>query len=114
MIYDIVVSREKYYKNFYLTDLVLHYGIKLSKQYFDDFENKKVNLDLSFICKRVEVQHKAILSVSPKSNSILLCASLYDGDSIIFKISCILKKLYCNDSKKCNYYIKDYTIGTIV
>ena len=118
MNYDVVLAREKFYKNLSMTELVLSYGINIAKINCDDIlcaKNKmpfnlnmkfvidellkyKNNFDAEFILERIE------------GWSIRLLAVLLKNNKKICSIKCLLKRKYSNDSEP-EFNIKYYTIS---
>ncbi|MBD3273592.1 hypothetical protein GF385_04565 [Candidatus Dependentiae bacterium] len=132
LILDLTFSREKFYKNFYLTDTLLNFGLKLVKK---DFENLiltkewpiKFNLNflLDIIEKKTKLKYKdfsseMILNKNPNSFKIInIYINLYckNKKNPIFTLCCDIKKEEIpNDSKNeqvlQQFTIKNYNFGT--
>ena len=59
---DLIMDRERYYKNFYLTELILLYGSKIAQKYFDDFlEKSPLDLDMTAIATHRDATHRLVL-----------------------------------------------------
>ena len=112
LFFDLVVQREKYYKNFYLTEAVLNFGIKITKGCFEDFLKPKtlqkmpITLDLSFLVEKVNenkqnLSAKLIINKIQKGENVesklWLVASLQEINTkkILCELSCLLIK--CED-----------------
>ena len=74
---DLTMAREKYYKNFYLGQLALNYGIAQAS-------NNKCGI---FDLKELAGQD-VIVTVSDK----IVCSEVKDDKKIVCKLSCIMEK----------------------
>jgi hypothetical protein len=81
--YDLVILREQYYKNRYMTDLLLFYGIDLIKK---RGSKEFIELDCSFIAKLLGKDFGATLTFSGG----VLHATLYRNDKKMCGVSCMV------------------------
>ena len=120
LFFDLVLQKEKFYKNFYLTESFLSCGICLGKNYYNDFlhqismDEKAIELDLSFLIARInknanrqddrkgslidDLQAKLIISKINSANKkgpVLLVSALLlekGTQKALNKLSCVLVK----------------------
>lgn len=138
LVLDLVIAREKFYKNFYLTESFFEFGVNLVKDHFEAIlleEEWPIKYDLSFLLESI---NKSLSKTEPmyknfyvdmilnkkkiNSESVYIFVSLYNKDvnKVVCSICCKLKKevVSVDDSKKTKkkniFIIKNYTIGTIV
>lgn len=79
--YDIVIFREQHYKNRYMTDLLLSYGIDLIKKY----KMKHFRfLDCNFIARLLGKDFGATLTLEDD----VLYATLYKNGKKVYGVSC--------------------------
>ena len=85
MLLDLVLLKEKFYKNFYLTEAILNYGFSVAKNNFEKQLQKPEIIDLSFLLdKRDKLQ--AILVVRKSAErALFLCATLQRDKKVLFK-----------------------------
>ncbi len=133
---DLVIQREKFYKNFYLTESLLNYGIKTTKEDFENyFEVKALQkmpmvTDLSFLFEKVNedknnLSAKLIINKVQKGEKVepklLLTAKLQEinAKKTLCELSCLLIK--CEDKtdpksydEKTRFIVENFTIGNFI
>ncbi len=138
LILDLVIAREKFYKNFYLTESFLTFGMNLVKDRFDSIVSEEewpIKYDLSFLLESInkslnktELTYKNFyvdMILNKKkidSEAVYIFVSLYNKNinKAVCSIGCKLKKevVPVDDAKKPKkkniFIIKNYTISTIV
>jgi hypothetical protein len=139
LLFDLTISREKFYKHYYLTQAIFNFATKYISKRFDLIlpENLNViNQDLSFLLKIIDKntskkelfskKYSTCFSINrckDDANSLLLnvfLINLNTGQNI-FTISCKLKKEIVekvfsdgNKEKKELFIVKNYTLGNII
>lgn len=113
MIHELVIDRETYVKRFYVTDLLLNYGIHIVKHNWYAFvTKKKTSFDIAFILRQLEYDnYNADCMVEKKTTFFRIKTTLYKYDKMVFCIQCDLNK---DGFKKNTFFITHYTISTDV
>lgn len=134
-LFDLAVSRERYYKHYYLTQAVFEFAVKYVSKRFDSIMQAGKDFyiqDLSFLFDIIDNKVKEEQKLSSDYliylntscykddlNNILLSIQLFNKEKNekIFTISCILKRKLIegdsNNEKKELFIIKNYTLGNI-
>ena len=130
LLFDLVLQRESYYKNFYLTESILNYGIFFTKNNFNRLliskEQEKIltNLDVSFLLKSfsdnfnnncfLDKSAELLISKVQSEDEFLISAFLKNkkNNKIVFKLSCLLSKNKINNVY--SYFVKNFTIGNFI
>ena len=143
LILDLVIAREQFYKNYYLTETVLDFGIDFVKNRFDNLlleEGWPIRYDLSFLLRSIDkTLNKADLSYNDfhvqmilnkdakNTDLVQLFVNLYKNDvsNALCSLGSRLKKkelLVDNKRRQSNakqktktiFIVKNYTIGSTV
>lgn len=129
LIFDLVVNREQYYKNYYLVKTAMSFGTKIVRDNFDLFETaaqqKKfpISLDFSFLKKKTAARESLFVFVDylkqPKASSIskfYLKSELRINGKTSSQICCFLSRKKNKDKsdktfENYEYLVSNYTIG---
>ena len=121
--FDVAVDRSIYYKNLYAAEIVLNYGIKVSKILFDEFvwhlkKNKiPIELDMSFLLNFDDEFRKlnafSTFYYNRHGKELVLIAVLKSYEKPIFKLKCTVFKVIENDSEvpsSTRFIIQNYSV----
>jgi hypothetical protein len=130
---DLVLQREIYYKNFYLTESFLNYGIDLSKDDFDNFLRSETQMPVIFnlnLGEQIDPVQKNFfaqiivnrLKIKDKfEDKLLIYALLKDVKTLrtVFKLGCKLCRYQTvdvdqKDKKRTEFFVENFTIGNII
>lgn len=132
---DLVLQEEQYYKNFYLVESFLDYGIQYAKENFNEFINSKdlpenpivftlnlaETLDSHFKNLLIEINIKRLKEKDKIENKLFICALLKDINRShqIFKLSCKLLKVETKNGSEKNkrqaeFFVENFTVGNFV
>ncbi|MBD3231184.1 hypothetical protein GF322_00825 [Candidatus Dependentiae bacterium] len=123
LLLDLVNQREKFYKNFYLTEKILKYGIQTVGDNFDKFINTDIKfpliLDASFMIENIPMlQAEVLINKIDLEPTILISAFLKNKKIILCKLSCKLSKteIFNDKTKNKEYYsfIQNFTINNFI
>lgn len=110
LILDLVIAREQFYKNYYLTEAILDFGIDFTKNRFDGLlkeEGWPIKLDLGFLLSAIsknlnkteQLQKDLYVQMllnkdTKKKDSIQLFVNLYKNDisNALCSLGCRIKK----------------------
>ncbi len=123
LLLDLVLQKEQYYKNFYLTESFLNYGLQLAKDRFDDFLgedflekmpiilnfnlNDKIDRDLVNLSVEIRISR---VKVKEKFEDKLLVSAILKNSQTL-KTLC---KLSCKLVKDEEYFVQNFTIGNFI
>lgn len=132
---DLVLQEEQYYKNFYLTESFLDYGIQYAKENFDELISSKdlpgnaiiftLNLgealDIGLKNLLIEINIKRLKEKDKFENKLFICAILKKVNSShqIFKLSCKLLRVENKNGsdknkKQAEFFVENFTIGNLI
>jgi len=114
---EILFEQKKYYEQFYLTELVLFYGLSVVEKYFYDFLRVgSVELDMSFIAKALGDQFCLTLFVVPEDQSSVRLSSRLKrpGSGGTSELSCLFRFCKSCDGTKGIFVVDDFVVGASV
>ena len=131
-LFDLVVQREKFYKNYYLTETALNYGMQYAKNNYDTFLSKDflfklpITLNVDFLKSQAEWAQNLSLKLfidRVKINKIFekklwLTSFLQNNEKVLCKLSCKLKKEVIQNENSENvttkFICEGFTISNFV
>lgn len=135
LLVDLVLQEEQYYKNFYLTESFLNYGIQYAKENFDELTSSKglpgnpivfnvnlgENLDVGLKNLLIEINIKRLKEKDKFENKLFICALLKKVNSShqIFKLSCKLLRVEDKygpekNKRQTEFFVENFTIGNFI
>ena len=121
LLLDLVLQRERFYKNFYLTESFLKYGCFLTKNNFEyyfkttDSKHPKV-INLDFLIKRLGIDkvnksfNAELILKKIIDDQLVVCSVLRQVQTAFCKVSCKILKLDDIES----FTVKNFSIGNFI
>ncbi|MCK4651005.1 hypothetical protein KAT08_02395 [Candidatus Babeliales bacterium] len=118
---DLALQREKFYKNFYLTESLLNYGCSLAKQNFENYLKEPKIIDLSSFIKIIynnndmnNLKSMLIIQKFKKAQALFISVVLQDGKNELCRLSCKIFKDNEVSKNKKSFIIQNFTIGNLI
>lgn len=128
LLFDIEIQKEKYYKDFYLTESFLNYGIKIAKNNWDKMLDKKFlakypiklkkildsKIDKSFDGLTLTIIFNRFKINKNYEDKIFILSKLKDKKGKVFNLSCKLTRNDEVSDEQSKFMVQNFTIGDIL